>query len=547
MKFKNRYLFLIVVIFAVINGCSSKTIKHQNIAKESQAVKVKKSNTKKNKLYSKVDRISPKAFHYFVNGTIYEEIGDFNSAATSYKQALQIYPNSYEIRFSMSDVYYQMQKFNDVLDILETIQPEDLFVLERRAHCYRSLGLDNQAKRAYLNVIALDSTDAMSYSYLASYYRRELKDDSLIWTYENLTKLRPNNYRLWGELGKLYIQNDSLERAKKALSESIRLSKDKSNLMTIIRLGELYEMEEKWDSALALYQIGYSIEEDNILVNRMLSNYYVQVDSIYKAIPYARKIVNVTPKDLNAIRRLGSIYFGSDSLNSADSIFTTLVEMGDHSPINYFYLGRIEMSNSNYHVALKHFKNLTLFADTSAESWLDLGFAYRKLNDPNNEIETYITGINHMPNEKSGVQLLFTLGATYEYYDRYDDAVKVFEEIIAKIPDHDQALNYLGYMLADRGERLDYAKELIEKALSFEPENVAYLDSYGWVFYKLGDNEKALKYLKKAATLDNDPLIFDHLGDAYKANGDIESARTAWKKALNFAPDDSKIKEKLER
>ncbi len=545
MKLRNRYLFLLIAIIAVINGCSSKAVKHQIIENESH--KVKKSDTEKKKLYSKVDKISKRAFHYFVNGAIYEEIGDFQSAAQSYKQALQIYPTSYEIRFSLAEIHYRLQQFNDVLEILETIQPEDEFVFEKRAHCYRSLGMDDQAKKAYLDVISSDSTNAMSYSYLASYYRREQKVDSVIWSYKNLTKLRPNNYRLWGELGKLYIQNKSLEQAQEALWESVRLSKDKSNLMTVIRLGELYEITEKWDSALVLYQIGYSIEEDDILINRMLSNYYIQKDSIYKAIPYARRIVEIAPRDLNALKRLGSIYFGADSLSSADSIFTILVEMGDHSPMNYYYLGRINMINDDYHGALKHFKNLTLFADTSAESWLDLGFAYRKLEDPDNEIETYLTGINHITNEKSGVQLLFALGSAYEYYDRYDDAVKVFEEIIAKVPNHGQALNYLGYMLADKGERLDYAKELIEKALSFEPENVAYLDSYGWVYYRLGDNENALKYLKKAVTLDNDSVIFDHLGDAYKASGDMESARTAWEKALNLAPDDSKIKEKLER
>lgn len=545
MKLTNKHILLLLTAIIALSGCSSKVVKHQ--ITENKSLKVKKSDTENNKLYSKVDRISKQAFHYYVNGTIYEEIGDFQSAAQSYKQALQIYPTSYEIRFSLSDIHYRLQQFKDVLDILETIQPEDEFVFERRAHCYRSLGMDDKAKKAYLNVIALNSKNSMSYSYLASYYRREQKIDSVIWAYNSLTKLRPENYRLWGELGKLHIQNKSLEQAKEALWESINISKDKSNLMTVIRLGELYEMTNKWDSALVLYQIGYEIEEDDILINRMLSNYYLQKDSIYKAIPFSRKIVEIAPKDKNAIRRLGSIYFGADSLISADSIFTVLIEMGDHNPINYYYLGRINMINEDYHGALKHFKNLTVFADTSAESWLDLGYVYRKLEDPVNEIETYNTGINHMTQEKSGVRLLFALGSAYEHYDKYDDAVKVFEEIIAKVPNHDQALNYLGYMLADRGERLDYAKELIEKALSFKPENVAYLDSYGWLFFRLGDNENALIYLKKAVTLDNDPVIFDHLGEAYKASGDMESARSAWEKALDLAPNDSKIKEKLER
>ena len=77
------------------------------------------------------------------------------------------------------------------------------------------------------------------------------------------------------------------------------------------------------------------------------------------------------------------------------------------------------------------------------------------------------------------------------------------------------------------------------------PENAAFLDSYGWVFYRQGKYKKAVEYLKKAVSLDSDPVIFDHLGDAYKAKGDTAQARTWWQKALELSPEDEAIKQKL--
>ncbi|MCH7947088.1 MAG: hypothetical protein IIC66_04745, partial [candidate division Zixibacteria bacterium] len=107
------------------------------------------------------------------------------------------------------------------------------------------------------------------------------------------------------------------------------------------------------------------------------------------------------------------------------------------------------------------------------------------------------------------------------------------------------SLNFLGYMLADNDNKLEYAKELIEKALELSPENAAYIDSYGWVMFRLGKYNDAVEYLSKAVSLQSDPVIYDHLGDAYNASGNSGDARIWWQKALELEPDNDIIREKL--
>ena len=144
--------------------------------------------------------------------------------------------------------------------------------------------------------------------------------------------------------------------------------------------------------------------------------------------------------------------------------------------------------------------------------------------------------------------LYFQLGATSERAGDHAAAEKYFETSISLSPTNAEALNYLGYMWAEKGEKLDRAQELIERALKLEPDNEAFLDSLGWVFFKLGKPREALDYLLKAvaATKDKpDATIYDHLGDAYAALKDMDKAREAWAKSLSIDATDA-VKKKLD-
>jgi tetratricopeptide (TPR) repeat protein len=88
---------------------------------------------------------------------------------------------------------------------------------------------------------------------------------------------------------------------------------------------------------------------------------------------------------------------------------------------------------------------------------------------------------------------------------------------------------------------------MIKKALEIEPNNGAYLDSLGWLYFKKGQTEEAIKELEKASALLKDPVIFDHLGDAYFKIGDIENAKNNWQESLSLEPAQDKVKEKLEK
>jgi tetratricopeptide (TPR) repeat protein len=143
----------------------------------------------------------------------------------------------------------------------------------------------------------------------------------------------------------------------------------------------------------------------------------------------------------------------------------------------------------------------------------------------------------------------FYYGAALERAGDIEGAAEKFLKSIEINANNAEAYNYLGYMWAEKGVRLNEALNYIKKALEHEPENGAYLDSLGWVYFKLGKYEDALKELLRAATLikEPDPTVFDHIAECYMQLGKKDEAITQWKRAIEADPTNKEIVEKLKQ
>ncbi len=142
----------------------------------------------------------------------------------------------------------------------------------------------------------------------------------------------------------------------------------------------------------------------------------------------------------------------------------------------------------------------------------------------------------------------YYLGSYLYRTDRFDEAEPLLREAFRLNPDHAPALNFLGYGLAERRVRLDEALVLIQRALSLDSSNGAYLDSLGWVYYQMGRYPEAREPLERAAReYPHDGTVLEHLGDLYLELGEADLAYAAWRRALGAgAEDDAALRAKLE-
>jgi tetratricopeptide (TPR) repeat protein len=134
----------------------------------------------------------------------------------------------------------------------------------------------------------------------------------------------------------------------------------------------------------------------------------------------------------------------------------------------------------------------------------------------------------------SSTDIVFQLGAAQEKQKNFAEAETAFLEVISREPEHAGALNYLGYMLAERGERLDESVAYLKRALAVEPDNGSFLDSLGWAYYKAGKLDLAEQNLRRAAEqLRTNSVIQDHYGDVLFRAGRLDDAISAWNRALS--------------
>ena len=152
---------------------------------------------------------------------------------------------------------------------------------------------------------------------------------------------------------------------------------------------------------------------------------------------------------------------------------------------------------------------------------------YSRIKDWNNAEESINKAIELSSKPEDKDYAWFVAGSIYERQKKYDKAEEAFHKVLADDPKNAMTLNYLGYMLADRGTRLDEALGYIRRAVALDPQNGAYLDSLGWVYYKMGNYELAEENLRRASErMGDDPTIHDHLGELYMKTGRVKLAAT---------------------
>jgi Tfp pilus assembly protein PilF len=268
------------------------------------------------------------------------------------------------------------------------------------------------------------------------------------------------------------------------------------------------------DEAIREYRKALDSDEDSSLLHLSLASAYIKKNDLSSATAELNRSVELSPDAVEPHAILALVYAAQD---------------------------KEDLAAREYESALK---NAVKFEPGNAQIYKELGQIYlqeRKLKEAEG-IFKIVTGL--LPED---AQAHFYLGSIYYDGENYASAEKELKAAIKLKPDYHEALNFLGYMYIEQGRRINKAGAMIKKALEFDPENGAYLDSLGWFYFKKKKFKEALTYLEKAASCLSDPVIYDHLGDTFMKLGRPEEAKMNWGKSLKLDADQQQVKEKLLR
>ncbi len=348
--------------------------------------------------------------------------------------------------------------------------------------------------------------------------------------------------------------SDAETKEKTILMLNAAARQNPENPIIVQRIADLYLLNGEVAKAEPLYE-GLLKRFPGIPgLRERLANIYIRSDKNEKAAKLLQEIQKENPTDPSTYFFLGSLaYEAKDYEKAAQSYETALRLNPEFEPI-YYDLAGVQIARHLPEEALallekargKFKLNFTLEFYTGiaqgeldewsrALSYLTSAELIAKTSDPSR--------LNHI--------FYYQLGSAYERTGNIPDAVKALRHALELKTDYAEALNYLGYMWAERGENLDEARSMLERAVKIEPENSAILDSFAWVLFKAGKPGDAVAPIKKAIELagKDDPTLLEHLGDIEAALKEFDKARAAYTQSLGAHPDEKtrdKVKQKLD-
>ncbi len=452
-------------------------------------------------MLTKVNSRNPSLRTLLELASAYEQIRDFENASDVYKRALEMRPGELDIlkRYAQALLFSdQIEPARAVLEEITTKAPDDVEAYLRLSQIYRQQGNFDKAR-------------------VANNRAKELAPDNLEILY--------NDVNLLDAEGKT---DEAIAQVRRMIAdaEKARYTDSERNTQSVLieRLGLLERSVERYDEAVASFRKLAAVNPESagralaqvVETYRMAKDFQraeTEANAAYSRFPDDRTLVVVRA---SLLADLGK---GDEAINDMRNY---LEGREDHQNL---------VTMAQIYEKAKRFPEMAKALDRAEE-----------LAESEDERQTVV----------------FLRGAMFERQKDFEAAEAEFRKVLAKNPESASALNYLGYMLADRNIRLDEAYEMIKKAVDLDPGNAAYLDSLGWVYFRMGKLTEAELALKQALQrFSKDPTIHDHLGDVYFEQGNLKDAVTQWDIALKEwrrnAPSDrdeeliSKLAAKLEK
>jgi tetratricopeptide (TPR) repeat protein len=412
-------------------------------------------------------------------GDAYNQIHDLPNAEQAYRKAAEAQPDDINHRKELAQTLLTEEKFPEALEQyqrLSQMDADDPDNYLRLAEIYRQLKqLDKAEQNVLLAKQRAPSSLEVTY-YEASIYQDEGRFDDSI-----------------------RVLSDAVTAVK--TESEFTPSRRRTLAILYQQLGQLYRETSNYTAAVNTFEemLRLGAEEDR-RARVMIVDTYREARDMPKALDAARKAADAYPKD-HSILIAQALLIGENA--QADQGVSKLRALLDGSAADF----EVQLDIAQVYEESKR--------------WADA--------------EQAIHAAEKIQPDSSGKEMTgFLLGAIFERQKKYDQAEAEFRKVLEENPRNSSALNYYGYMLADRGIRLEEATDLIKRALADDQTNAAYQDSLGWAYYKQNKLDDAEGFLRQAATREShDPTILSHLGDVYAKEGKDSLAEAQWQKSLD--------------
>jgi tetratricopeptide (TPR) repeat protein len=345
------------------------------------------------------------------------------------------------------------------------------------------------------------------------------------------------------------------------------------------RANLLLKLGRREEAVISLYK-SVLARPDNQKLRLTYARLLVDIKQYEKARVQFEILHRASPRDADLLYSLGLLSLESQRLDDAEKYMLELVQMNQREGESQYYLGRINEGLGRYQKAIDWYRQVHIsdylfdaklhIADLLGKTgrydqahdqldamlkgsqsngslvriYLAMGELLRSEARFEEAVEVYTTALDIVP---GNTDLLYSRGLVAERIGRLDILEQDILEILETEPDNAYALNVLGFTLADQTDRYQEAYGYLQRAIEIRPDDAAIIDSLGWVNYRLGNYDEAIRLLQRALSQFDDSEIAAHLGEVLWVSGARGEAKEVWQRALRKVPDDPLLQKTMRR
>ena len=555
-----RCAVALVLLVAVLSGCATGPHAKKEPGKTGGRLAHKEAAESSDEFSNEAMEHRVKALAHFAAGISAELNEEENTALEHYLKSAAADPGHEVLVVELARRFLQTRQPDKAIDLLTrvTASPQatgKMFAWLGRA--YAEAGKTEQAIKANSAAIKKSPDLLMAYGNLVELYQQDRQPKEAVKVLDEAAAQPSSNAEFWVDLAGLYTHYNqlhpeeaettkpkiiaALDRAAGLKPQDLSLSQKLADGYRL--MGEFAKAEGYYLELLQRFPALPGLRDK-------LADIYLRTDKKDKAAEQLEALSRDNPSNEQAYYFLGNIAYQEKRLTDAVDYFERALMLKPEFEPVYYRLAELKLALNKPQEALELMaKARSRFRQSFLLEFLTAA-AHASAKDYAEAVKHYTEAeVIAKANEPASLTHLFyfRFGSALERRGDYTEAEKYFRQCLELAPNFAEAMNYLGYMWAERGKNLDEAKKLIEKAVALEPENAAYLDSLGWVLFKQHQPQEALDWLQKAVQNADqpDPTLYDHLGDIYAELKAFDKAREAWRKSVQLEPNDQ-VKKKLQ-
>lgn len=416
------------------------------------------------------------------------------------------------------------QRLDEAIEVfarIEALNPSDPQLRQKLALSLLAVGDSGRAIELLEEAVERQPDNFRLHLYLAELHQREKNPDAAIAHYRSAMELRPDVEEIYLQLASMLITRERQDEAR----EIIRLTRERwpADHRAVELEAFLLLQSRDYAQSAALFREAESMFTTHT-GRPILARFYVNAaianqmsTNQTESVRLLRTGMQQNPEVIRQYMALAlQAQSGSFRLSSSIDVLESAPDLLPRDSASSTLLGLLNLRAEKYPAAIAHLEDSERLAIEAGDE--------EELNE----------------------QFYFWLGSACERNKDYDRAAEYFLQAINLQPDYADAHNYLAYMNAERGVMLEEAYDHVGVALAVEPDNPAFIDTRGWIYFKQGKFEEALADIQRAVDLlPDDETITEHLGDIHLALGNEEEAVVWWKKSYALSQTNDAVKQKL--